>query len=187
MNLLSAIESLLLISSKPLSLKKLSEFLNSTTENVSAAASALKEKYNQQNSGIQIMENHGEIQFMTNPDNAALIKEYIKDEATGELTRPALEALTIISYRGPITKLELEQIRGVNCSLILRNLLMRGLVKEEEDAQRGQLVYILTFDFLKFLGLQSVQNLPNYDKLHGHDLVERLLEMQQQEENSAIR
>jgi len=186
MNITSTLESLLLISAKSLSIKKIAEFLGQNTEDISEAVKVLQEKYNQQDSGIQILENQGEIQLMTNPENAQLVKDFLKDDATGELSRPSLETLTIVTYRGPLTKLELEQIRGVNCTLILRNLLMRGLIKEEEDPARGQLVYTPTMDFLKFLGINNVNELPEYDKLHSHDLLQKLIEEQILEEKAAI-
>lgn len=176
MNLTSKIESLLFIASKPLSLKKIAELLDVEKEEAALAVNDLKEKYNQEGNGIKILQEKEEIQMATDPQNSNLVKEFIKDETTGELTRPSLEALTIIAYRGPITKLELEQIRGVNCSLILRNLLLRGLIKEEEDKEKLQNVYSITFDFLRFLGVENVAGLPDYEKLHSHNLLEKLLE-----------
>lgn len=176
MSLTSKIESLLFIAGKPLGLKKLADLTDSGEKEAEEAVRSLKEKYNQKESGVQIMASGKEVQLMTNPENGKLIKDYLKDEATGELTRPSLEALTIIAYRGPITKLELEQIRGVNCSLILRNLMMRGLIEAEEDRARVQTVYRVTFDFLRFLGLREPSELPDYEKLRNNEYLEKLLE-----------
>lgn len=175
MNLVSKIESLLFIAGKPIAFKKLAELTESKEKEVEAAIKILKEKYNQKESGLQIMQAGRELQMITNPENAKLIREYLKDEITGELTRPSLEALTIIAYRSPLTKLELEQIRGVNCSLILRNLLMRGLIEAEEDKTRAQMVYRASFDFWRFLGLREPAELPDYEKLRQSDLLEKLL------------
>lgn len=175
MNLTSKIESLLFVAAKALTIKKISEITGGSVGEVKEAVILLKKKYSQEDVGLQLLENNQEIQLATNPQNSALVKEYLKDEMTGELTRPSLEALTIIAYRGPITKLELEQIRGVNCSLILRNLLLRGLIKEEEDKEKGQSVFFVTLEFLRHLGLREVGELPDYEKLHSHDLLERLL------------
>jgi len=69
----------------------------------------------------------------TAKESSEIVEKFLKEELTGEMTRPQLETLTIIAYRGPMTKMEIEQIRGVNCSLILRNLLMRGLVEAKLD------------------------------------------------------
>lgn len=182
MTLVSQIESLLFIAARPLSFKKLSELTKNEIEDVKSALEEIKNKYNQQNFGVRILQEGNEVQMATNPDNSSLIKDYLKDEMTGELTRPSLEALTIIAYRGPITKLELEQVRGVNCSLILRNLLLRGLIKEEVNEARAQNVYSVTFDFLRFLGISETKDLPDYEKLHSHDLLERLLNDLRQED-----
>ena len=175
MSLTSRLESILFIAGKPLSFIKLAGLIECKEKEVKEAIKILKEKYNQPDSGLQIMTDGKEAQFMTNPQNGALIKEYVKDETTGELTRPSLETLTIIAYRGPITKLEMEQIRGVNCSLILRNLMMRGLIRAEEDKTRADTVYSVTFDFLKFLGVNEPSELPDYEKLRSNNLLDQLL------------
>lgn len=184
-NLGSKIESILFIAAKPLTVKKLAEFTEVEEKEISDALNILKEKYNQQENGIQLMNNGREWQMITNPDNGKLVKQYVQDETTGELTRPSLEALTIIAYRGPITKLELEQIRGVNCSLILRNLMIRGLIQTEEDKARAQLVYTVTMDFMRFLGLRELNELPDYEHLHHNDLLQRLMEDTKKDETPA--
>ena len=125
----SKIESILFISNRPLMIKKLVEMTKSESSKVKEAINELMSEYNQTDKGIQIAKIGQKIQMTTMADNSKMVKEFIKDETTGDLTKPQLEALTIIAYRGPITKAELEQIRGVNCSLILRNLMIRGLIE----------------------------------------------------------
>ncbi|MBT7553409.1 SMC-Scp complex subunit ScpB, partial [bacterium] len=95
---------------------------------------------------------------------------------TGELSKPSLETLTIVAYRQPIAKEELEQIRGVNCSVILRNLLIRGLVEARES--KGDLVpmYSVTIDFLRHLGIDSVEQLPDFAKLNSNENLQALIE-----------
>ncbi len=112
---------------------------------------------------------------MSHPDHAELVASFLKDETSGELTRPALETLSIIAYRQPITKPELEQIRGVNCSLILRNLLLRGLIEDKEDSKRMQTVYRVTMDFVRLLGLSSMDQLPDYQSLREHPHIDDVL------------
>lgn len=175
MGLTAKIESLLFVAGKPLAIKKIAGLLDKPTEEIEATLQSLKTKFNQPGSGIHLLQGGREWQLATNPENSKLIKEYIQDEITGELTRPSLEALTIIAYRGPITKLELEQIRGVNCSLILRNLEMRGLIQTEEDKSRAQMVYTVTLDFLRFLGVDEVSGLPDFTKLHDSDLLQKFI------------
>ena len=111
---------------------------------------------------------------MTAPTTTAVAQEFVKEEMTGELTKPSLETLTVIAYRGPVSKPELELIRGVNCSLILRNLLIRGLIEEISDKQRGRR-YQITMDFLKFLGVSSPSELPKYQELNAAEMLQQLL------------
>lgn len=176
MNLKSQIESLLFISTHPLSIKKIAEITKGDIGEVEQALSKLQEEYNQKESGIEIMKNGSQYQVATAGENAPLVKEFMKEEMTGELTRPSLEALTIIAYRGPITKNDLEQIRGVNCSLILRNLLIRGLIESKEDKKNMTTFYSVTFDFMRHLGIKDVAELPDYEKLHSSEVLEKILE-----------
>lgn len=132
--------------------------------------------------GIQIMEVDGEYQMSTNPDTAKIVKEFLKDEITGELTRPALETLTIVAYRGPISKPDLEQIRGVNCSLILRNLMIKGLAEAKASDKGGEALYNITFDFMRYLGIKKTSELPDYDKLSRSEIFEKILDLSAEKE-----
>lgn len=175
MSLESKIESLLFISNKPLSVKKIVELTQSESEKVKGALADLIKKYNAAESGVNILKNGQNYQLATGSANRKLVQEFIKDEMTGELTKPSLETLTIIAYRGPITKPEIEQIRGVNCSLILRNLMIRGLVETEENKKELKTYYRITFDFMRFLGLTDIQQLPDYEKLNKNEDLAQLL------------
>ncbi len=169
MSFISQLESILFVASKPLALKKLAKTLNISAEDVKVAIQNLRAKYNSPDSGVVIIENNDEYQMVASPANQTAAENFIKAEVSGELTRPQLETLTVISYCGPITKPELEQIRGVNCALILRNLMMRGLVKERDDAANLLPTYEVTMDYLRHLGLNSLQELPDYEILHKHE------------------
>lgn len=173
---LSVLESLLFAAAKSLSYKELVEYFEAEDGEIKELVEALKEKYNTSDSGIHVMVNNGRVQFMTNPKNGDRLHEYFQDELTKELSKPSLEALTIIAYRQPISKEELEQIRGVNCSLILRNLLIRGFVDAKEE--QGGLVtnYSVTMDFLRYLGISEVSELPDYEKLNSNSDLSKLLE-----------
>ena len=175
-NLKSQIESLLFIAAKPLSLKKIGEIMKVNVGEAKAALDELVKEYREKQGGMIIIGNSAQYQMSTHPDNSKLVQGFIKDETTGELTRPSLETLTIIAYRGPISKAELEQIRGVNCSLILRNLMIRGLVEAKEDKKKKQTYYNITFEFMKFLGIADVAELPDYEKLSQDPTIEQMLE-----------
>ena len=169
------IESILFISNKPLTIKQLADLCDTRKPEVETALEALKAEYNKDEKGIKIVDHDGKIQMTTDSESSDVVEKFLKEELTGEMTRPQLEALTIIAYRGPITKMELEQIRGVNCSLILRNLLMRGLVESHLDKKISTTVYSVTVDFIKFLGLTDIKDLPNYEKLSHHETLDELL------------
>ncbi len=172
----SNIESILLAIGKPISLRELSSFFKTKEENIYNIIKELKEKYNKKESGIHIVVNNKKVQLVTNPDNSKVLMDYLQEEINSELTKPSLETLTIIAYRQPISKEELEQIRGVNCSLILRNLLIKGLIDSKEE--QGGLItkYSITIDFLRHLGINSVEELPDYDKLNSNKNLQRILE-----------
>ncbi len=176
MDLTILIESLLFISGKPISLRRLSDIVGKDKKQVAAAVQTLMEQYNTPDRGIHIQQAGSSYQMATNPECAYLIKEFVKAEQSGELTKPSLETLTIIAYRGPVTKAELEQIRGVNCSLIIRNLMIKGLIEASEDREKMATVYTVTFDFLRFLGADRVEDLPNYEALRHNENIRTLLE-----------
>ncbi len=181
-NLKSKIESLLFVASRPLSLKKIGEEVGAEKNDVKNALDELIGEGAAAGRGIQIMEVDGEYQMSTNPDTAKMVKEFLKDEITGELTRPALETLTIVAYRGPISKPDLEQIRGVNCSLILRNLMIKGLAEAKASDKGGEALYNITFDFMRYLGIKKTSELPDYEKLSKSEIFEKILDLSAEKE-----
>ena len=176
MNFLSKIESILFVASKPLSFKTIARAIGKNEAETEELIDILKMKYNKEDSGIHILQDGDEAQMATNSVNSDVVDSFIKDEVSGELTRAQLETLTVIAYREPITRPELEQLRGVNCALILRNLLLRGLIEEKESPEKIMPVYTLSFSALGQLGITSSSGLPDYANLHKHDNIERALE-----------
>lgn len=173
MSLLGQVESILFVASKPLPVKKMAKVLNLSEEAVVEALRDLRNKYDQ-SAGVVLINNNDEWQLVSNPDNKAVTENFVKAEISGELTRAQLETLTVISYCSPITKPELEQLRGVNCSLIIRNLMIRGLVKEN-DSEGLLPTYEVTMDYIRHLGLTSLSELPDYQELHAHQYVSNTL------------
>ncbi|PIZ95135.1 MAG: hypothetical protein COX81_01575 [Candidatus Magasanikbacteria bacterium CG_4_10_14_0_2_um_filter_37_12] len=174
-SLLSQIESILFIASKPLSCKKIAKAVGKMSGEVAEAIETLQMKYNQGDSGIHLLVDGETVQMATNPDNTSVIEEFIKDQTRGELTKAQLETLTVIAYRSPVTRPELEQIRGVNCAVIIRNLLIRGLVKEKTDGDALLPEYSLSMEALSNLGINNVSELNNYEELHVHENVESVI------------
>lgn len=164
MELKSKIESILFVSGEPVSLKRLISVLGASEDEIRNAVAGLKEEYKIR--GLAIMEKDGEWQMGTNPVNAELIEKLIKSDFTEDLTRAALETLTIIAYKGPMTRSEVEFVRGVNSSFTVRNLLMRGLVERIENPKDARsYLYKISFDFLKHLGISSVSEIPSYEEM----------------------
>lgn len=175
MNVAAHIEAILFVSPKPYTLKRLAELTSASVEEVQAAVERLADDLDHRQSAIMVLRHGQEVELVTRPEVAEVVKQVTVNEVQGELTRAALEALTILAYRGPLTRPELEQIRGVQSSLILRNLLLRGLIEEQEDVRLGQPMYAVTVEFLKHLGVASVDSLPEYAKLRGHQAIADVL------------
>ncbi|MFA6214995.1 MAG: SMC-Scp complex subunit ScpB [Patescibacteria group bacterium] len=186
-SLKSKIESLLFVSNQPLGVKRLVDLTKAEKDKVEQGIKELMADYNQPDKGIQVQRIGDKVQMVTLADNGKMVKDFIKEETTGELTRPALETLTIIAYRGPVTRAELEQIRGVNCAIILRNLLIRGLVESHDDKKKMQTTYSITFDFLNFLGINEPSQLPDYDKLNSSESLEKILSPENREQMAESR
>lgn len=168
------LESVLFAAGKPLTMKKLAEVTQVTVGDVEAALQELQQGYVAGGHGLEVITHQGEAALATHPDNSELVRQFLKREELGELTRPQLEALSVIAYRGPVTRAELEQVRGVNCSLILRNLMIRGLVQVSDEA--AVVRYQVTVDFLSGLGITSVRELPNFDSLSSHENLEQFMQ-----------
>lgn len=175
MSITSKIESILFVASKPLSVKQIAKAISAKEMDVMEALETLKMKYNQDESGIRILFSDEVVQMSTNPENSEWVDLFVKDEVSGELTKAQLETLTVIAYRGPITRPELEQIRGVNCALIIRNLLVRGLIEEKEEENKILPLYFVSLEALRHLGIDSVENLPDYETIHQHEYIENVL------------
>jgi segregation and condensation protein B len=174
-HLSSQLEAILLVANKPVSLKELSKAVDAKTAETESALNELSAEYESSDRGWRLINAASNYQLVSSGEHADLIKDFLKTEASGEFSQPSLEALTIIAYRGPVSKLELERVRGVNCSLIIRNLLLRGLIEESFDKQKNENYYQITLDFVRFLGLNSIDELPDYNRLHSPETLEDLL------------
>ncbi len=172
-SLSAKLEAILFAAGKPLTLKKLAEVTAASASEVQAALKELQADYESGGRGFQLIVNQGEAALATHPDLTELVQEFVKREEYGELTKPQLEALSVLSYRGPLMKSELEQVRGVNCSLILRNLMIRGLVQEVGEGPITK--YQVTVELLRHLGLSSVEELPEYQALSTDENLTRVL------------
>ena len=181
LSLSAKIEALLFAATSPMTARQIAKILEVKEQEVSDALAELSCAYQDNARGLTIIQREKEVILGTKKEAAEFLSAFLKEEAESPLTRPQLEALTIIAYRSPVSKTELELIRGVNCSLILRNLLLRGLIEEKDDPTLHTPVYRPSFEFLRFLGVLSVEALPQYEELHKHPDIEAVL----QQENAA--
>jgi len=141
-----------------------------------ASIDTLNAQYEREGRAFRIVEISGGYQFRTLPELSEYLKGLARQIAAHRLSHASLETLAIVAYRQPVTKAELEQIRGVNCSLILRNLMIRGLVEAEYDKIKAATVYSVTMDFLKHLGINSVIDLPDFEQLNSDENLQKLLD-----------
>lgn len=164
---------MLFISGEPMSFKKISKYTGIDGEELKMAAENLSRKYSEQGSGLRLLVKDGEAQMVTAAENSKVVESYMKAEIEGELSRAALEVLSVVAYRGPIPRSKIEDIRGVNCSFTLRHLLIRGLIERiDNPADARTYLYRISFDFLKKLGVEKVENLPKYDELKNKKILE---------------
>lgn len=161
MMLKSILETVLFVHGEPISLDTLSRIARVPKEEVSRALSELEDDYATR--GLALLEKNGEWQLGAHPENAPYITALLKEQLAEELSKASVETLAIIAYKGPLTRTEIEYIRGVNSSFILRNLLLRGLVERIENPKDARsFLYRASFDLLKYLGVRKLEELPGY-------------------------
>lgn len=166
MTLAAQLEAILFFKAEPLTVKELAALLEKTTEEVAAALDELSGQLSGR--GVVLVRNGDEVMLETAPEAAELIKALVKDTLSRDLGKAGLEVLSLVLYRGPVSKHDIDYVRGVNSSFILRNLMIRGLVERVEASgkQRGFL-YKPTFDLLSHLGVKNVSDLPEYAEVQA--------------------
>jgi len=166
MTLDAQIEAVLFWKAEPISVKKLASTLEKTEDEICAAIAALKINLQNQNRGLTLIELEDEVTLGTSKDISALIEKLTKEELVKDLGKAGLETLSIILYQGPITRSEIDYIRGVNSQFIVRNLLVRGLIEKVENPKdRRAFLYKSSFDLLSFLGISNITDLPDYESV----------------------
>ena len=175
-----ALEALLFVYGEPMKVRKAAELLGVSEEEIEAAARILKEKA-EAGGGLSLMISESGLQLATKPEFSELVQKISKEEMDSELSPASLETLAIIAYLGPVSRAEIEYIRGVNSSFILRNLSIRGLIERKSDPRRpNTFAYQSSLDFLRHIGLDTPGKLPEYEKYR--DLLRSLREENKQEE-----
>jgi len=160
LDLKSLVESLLFVAEEPVSPGQLARALGVPEENVENALSTLAEEYRTR--GVRLQRSDGRVQVVTAPEAAPHIERLLGLHVNDRLSTAALETLAIIAYQQPVTRAQIEAVRGVDCSGVLRTLLRKELITEVgrlEQAGRP-ILYGTTFHFLCYFGLESLDDLP---------------------------
>jgi len=170
----SILEALLFISGEPVSLDTLNDILKIEREEIEKHLRELVTEYSLRNSGILIVEVAGGFQMVTNPIFAPWVRRLLSIAIPARLSNQSLETLSIIAYKQPITKAEIEAIRGVNSDGVIKTLIDRKLIKVlgRKEAPGRPLMYGTTREFLQCFGLNELSELPTLKELHEISEVE---------------
>lgn len=156
----SLLESLLFVADEPVAVSQLAKVLEVEVKSIEEALERLRAEYSQR--GVRIQRKGERVQMVTAPEAAPHIERFLGLQLSGKLSTAALETLAIIAYQQPITRAQIEAVRGVNCDGVLRTLTSKGLIEEIgrlEQAGRP-ILYGTTFEFLQYFGLQDLAELP---------------------------
>ncbi|MCF7907626.1 MAG: SMC-Scp complex subunit ScpB [Candidatus Omnitrophica bacterium] len=161
----SIIESLLFINERPIEMNELLQVVEATKKEVELALDELKEEYAQRQSGICIVKVAGGYQMCSCPENETWVKKMYQERTKQKLSVASLETLAIIAYKQPITRVEVEAIRGVNVDGVAKKLTDSGLIKigGRKDVVGRPFLYITTRKFLEYFGINSLKDLPKLE------------------------
>ncbi|HJO89552.1 MAG: SMC-Scp complex subunit ScpB [Candidatus Pacebacteria bacterium] len=166
MKLDTKIEALLFFKGEGVKIKELVKLLKTDKEDVENALLELKEKLSDR--GIGLIRKEDEVMLGTVSEMSDLIEEIRKEELTKDLGKAGAETLSIVLYKGPITRAEIDYIRGVNSTFILRNLLIRGLVEKVPNPKdQRSFLYKPTLELLSYLGISGIEELPEFDTVQS--------------------
>jgi segregation and condensation protein B len=160
LELASRIEALLFVADAPVSAQQLAQALETDENEIEAGLEQLGAHY--QTRGLRLQRQNRAVQFVTAPEAAPYVERFLNLDLSSRLSTAALETLALIAYQQPITRMQIEAIRGVNCDGVLRTLLSRGLVAPQGrlDQAGRPIVYGTTFEFLQYFGLSDLSELP---------------------------
>lgn len=169
MNLDSYIETVLFLEGEPVKIKKLAEILDKSEKEINEALEILEQKL--ENRGIRLIKKDvpeqcgaSDIMLSTAPEASKICEEISKEEFNKDIGKAGVEVLSVIIYRGPVSRPEIDYIRGVNSSFTLRNLMVRGLIERKTNPKDNRsFVYSPSFKLLQYLGINSINKLPQYD------------------------
>ena len=165
----SAIESMMFVWGEPLAIKDIADIFNVDKKEIYEACKELQDEYEQEGRGIVIREVNKSFQFVTRKENLGYIERLCTPVRRRRLSQSALETLAIVAYKQPVTKGEIEAVRGIRCDRVLEGLIAKNLVTivgRAESVGRPNL-YGTTNEFLKQFEFESLKDLPKIEDLEG--------------------
>ncbi|MEI6266653.1 MAG: SMC-Scp complex subunit ScpB [bacterium] len=165
-NIKSIVESLLFVAEKPLSLLEIAEAIGIPVSEIQKSLKELEADY--KNRGISLINKGEYFALISAPENSKEVSRLLNEELRHDLSQAALETLAIITYKQPLTKAEIEEIRGVNSDQIVRNLMVRGLIAEigRKESVGKPILYGTTMEFIQYCGLENENALPKMEELN---------------------
>lgn len=162
------IEAIMFAYSEPITIKELNNAINEelSPKEIELMLNALIQEYKDNNRGVQIIKLQDKYQMCTNKEYSDFVKNILEPKKKKTLSQATLETLTIIAYKQPVTKVEVEEIRGVKCDRAIQNLLESELIYEAGrlDKIGKPMVYKTTTEFLRLLSIEKLEDLPPIDK-----------------------
>jgi segregation and condensation protein B len=160
LDLAQRLQAVLFVAPNPATVEQLATATETTAKEVKAALGELSKSLG--STGMRLTELDGQYRLVTAPEAADDVRRFLQEEANSDLTKPALETLAIIAYKGPLTKSSIDRIRGVSSDTMVRNLLARDLISEAgKSSEPGRpVLYAISHTFLQHFGLASLQDLP---------------------------
>ena len=150
-------------SGDPVNLESLAKFLKISPTALEKELEELREKYQKTGSGFDLVGKKGWAQLVSSKELSEQVAGFLQKEINEKISEAAAEVLAIVAYRGPISRAEIDYIRGVICGFLLRNLALRGLVdKKENPIDSRSFIYEASLDILKSLGIGRLEELPDY-------------------------
>jgi segregation and condensation protein B len=162
--ILGKLEALLFIHGEPINIADIGRTLNMDEEKVKELLESYKESLKKEERGLMLLSHGDKCQLVTKPGVSDVLAEFVKRELDNDLTPASLETLAIIAYLGPVTKARIEYLRGVNSTVILRNLGLRGLISRIPDpSKQATWGYEPSFQLFQHLGVAKREELPDYE------------------------
>ena len=184
----SALESMMFVWGEPLDVKTAADVFNMNRQEIYECFLELQKEYEQEGRGIVIREVNKAFQFVTREENADYIERLCTPVKARRLSQSALEVLAIVAYKQPVTKGEIEAIRGIKCDRVMDGLIRKELVCEKgrSDAVGRPILYGTTDAFLKNFGFSSLKELPPIDDLEGVMAMDAELEVERDSDGNPI-